>query len=82
MSKVVSLVEASGDNRHWSPKRALESAIDEYEEDPYDAVLIIKLRKQGGFFDFNYTLSNLKSSETITLCELVKLKMARLMGYI
>lgn len=79
---VVNFAKETGDNRRWTPKQALEDAIEEYNEEPFDAVLIVKLRKGEGYFNADYTQSNLKGSETVALCEVVKAKMIKLMGYI
>lgn len=73
---------ADHDNRFWTAADALNEALLEYEEGKFTKVLIIKLDNQDQEYNSSFIAANLKASEAISLIEVVKTKLLKIMGYI
>lgn len=69
--KVTKLINSSGDARHWSPKDALQSCLE--DKGLYPKILILELDKDtNGLFKIKKTIAKMEFTDMITLLEAVK----------
>ena len=84
--KVVSMAEKMDDARLWTPKQALEDALNDigvrgaFENGK--KILIIALDESDGQYETNYIQAGMSSSECVALCEIAKTIFLREMNYI
>ena len=71
---MISMAEKTRDNRRWTPKEALEMALEDIEskEETPTSCLILFLDQRGNSYDISRVVANLSNSEAIALIEIVK----------
>lgn len=76
--------ERADDNRLLTPLECLREAIAEIEsgDRSCDGVLVLTLDRSGEYFRVGYYASNMKASEIIATCEIMKTRALKAMGHI
>jgi hypothetical protein len=80
MSHIIQLALEKKDATMWSPKDALENALEQYENGDYNKVIIIRVNDKDGAYDVGFTQAAMKCSEMISACEIIKQKAIENMG--
>lgn len=84
--KVIHIGEKSNDNSHYSIEQVLEELLKDIKsgEDKYkfNGMFIALVDRKPGYYDTGYRVSNLSASESISLLEVMKVRMLGSMNFV
>lgn len=83
--KVVHIGEKSNDNSHYTVTQVVEELLEELKKEDanrWNGVFIALVDKKPGSYDTGFRIANLSASESISLLEIMKVRMLGTMNFV
>ena len=81
LDNVEFMAKKKDDNTYSSPSTLFMDAVKNNEGAPYNKAVVLLLDDKDDHYRLNYLCSQMKCSEIIAACDVMKARMLKLMGY-
>lgn len=81
LDNVEFLANKTDNNKYSTPSTMLMDAAKNDEGAPYNKAVVLLLDDRDGYYKLNYLCSQMKCSEIIAACDIMKARMRKMMGY-
>lgn len=81
LDNVEFMANKTDNNKYSTPSTMLMDAAKNDEGAPYNKAVVLLLDDRDGHYKLNYLCSQMKCSEIIATCDIMKARMRKMMGY-